>query len=87
MVIEWLKTPLSGLPKWGWLLLILFSVLEMILGRSKDPRWRSVADSLRHILGFVFVPVLSKIPVVGLLLLGILKTLCIIPDQTNSTKQ
>jgi hypothetical protein len=87
LVIEWLKIPLAGLPRWGWVLLILLSVLEMVLGRSKDPRWRSVAESLRHILGFILIPVLSKVPVIGLLILGILKTLCIIPDQTNSTKQ
>lgn len=56
---------LSNLPPWAWVCIIVAGiVLEMVLGRSKDPRWRSVGDAVRNLLGIV----LSVAPGGGVLL-------------------
>lgn len=82
-VKAWLVESTLGLPHWGWALVVLLSVIEMFLGRSQDPRWRSVADSLRHALGLVLVPTLERLPAFGPALLALLRALGVLPAEAR----
>lgn len=77
---EYMLASLAGMPRWGWLLLILLAVIEKVLGQSKDARFRSVADSLRNLLGIV----LETIPVAGPLLVRVLRAVYVVPKAENA---
>lgn len=51
------------------------ALIEQTLGRSKDPRFRSVADSIRHLLVFA----LSLVPVGGPILVRVLQAAYVLP--------
>lgn len=80
----WFSATSLGLPRWGWILLVVFAVIETILGRSSDPRWRSVGDSLRNAAGIVVVPALMRVPTVGPAVLSVLRALKIIPAEPTA---
>lgn len=84
-VISWLSIQYLGIPYGGWILIIVLSVLEYFLGHCKDKRFRSVAGTLKTILGVIFTYGLSKVPGVGPIVLNVLRLLLIIPsDQTQT---
>lgn len=67
----------AGLPNWGWAIILLLAVTEMVLGRCEDPRFRSTADTLRHGLGVA----LALTPVGGPWLIRFLKVVYIVPKS------
>lgn len=49
-IIDWLISASWGLPKWGWALIVLGFVTETALGRSTNPKFRSLGDTLGNLL-------------------------------------
>jgi hypothetical protein len=71
----WLSGNAAGMPRWGWALLGALILIEMLLGRTKDERWRSMADSIRNLIGII----LGSIPIAGPLLVRVLRTIYVVP--------
>ncbi len=84
-LVSWLTTFSYGLPNWGWALMVVFSLIEMVLGNSKDERWRSIAGSMRNAAGMVLGIVLRKVPM-GYLVLQVLQMLKVIPATDASAQ-
>jgi hypothetical protein len=72
---DWMLANAIGMPRWGWVLLGLLVLVEKVLGHSEDKRFRSVADSIRNLLGIV----LESIPVAGPLLVRVLRAIYVVP--------
>jgi hypothetical protein len=75
--MEWLKAPsILGLPRWGIGLFVLGFLVEYLLGRSKNPRFRSIAVSLANFLKLVITGSgLSRIPGLGGVLVSVLNAI------------
>lgn len=75
-IMEWFKASgWAGMSHGTWVGLGALAGVEMLLGRSSDPRFRSVADSIRNLL----VMVLSKVPGAGPLLVRLLQAMYVLP--------
>lgn len=76
---QWLQVSTAGMPRWGWGLIVLGVVSETIMGRSKDPRWRSLGDSIRNLLGMA----LNALPG-GAPILRVLQALYLVPPGVQA---
>lgn len=74
-IVDWFRLgSYFGVPRWVFAALTLMAVIEWALGRSKDPRARSLAAMIANVLRFLVVKSkLGMIPVVGGLLVTILE--------------
>jgi hypothetical protein len=74
-IVEWFKIgSYLGVPRWVFGALTLMAILEWGLGRSKDPRARSLAAMVANVLRFLIIKSkLAMIPVVGGLLVMFLE--------------
>lgn len=76
----WLATQsVGGASRGVWGLVGLLVTAEMILGRSSDPRWRSLADSIRNLLGLI----IGSIPMVGAPAVRALRALYVVPKPAG----
>lgn len=79
-IAAWLTAPgWLGLARWGWVVVASVILVEQALGRSSDPRFRSIADTLRTALGMIFTPILTPVPILGAPALYILRVIKLIP--------
>ena len=75
-IVQWFQTAsLAGVTRGTWTLITLLVLAEMALGRSSDPRFRSLADSIRTVLGTI----VAAIPVAGSPLVKLLRLVYIVP--------
>lgn len=73
-IAAWLKVSQFGAPRFLWAALTMLALVEWALGRSKNPRARSLAAAVATVLRFLVVKTrLSLVPVVGPLLVAALE--------------
>ncbi len=71
-VFQWFSQSYYGGPVWLWVALVVLAFVEWLLGRSKNPRARSLAAMVANALRVVFTRLRVKsIPVVGPLVIGV----------------
>jgi len=58
--IEALRDLIHSVPWWYWVLMIVYSVLECWLGRTKRTRANSVIDAIILIFGLLAVAIMSR---------------------------
>lgn len=73
---EWLHaSSVFGFPRYVVLLVLAGFVVEGLLGRSKNPRFRSLASSVGTLLLFIMRPVFVRVPVLGPVISGVIEVL------------
>jgi tetrahydromethanopterin S-methyltransferase subunit B len=72
---SWVHGTTLGISRPVLIAIIVVVLIEGRLGRSKDPRWRSVADALRSLLAMTIVPIVGRIPGLGPLVVALLNAL------------
>jgi hypothetical protein len=81
-ILGMLHQSLLGLPAWGWMLIVVVIAVEGRLGRSKNPKFRSIADASHSFLGVLLKPTIGRVPGLGPLVVAILDALDPTPDET-----
>lgn len=75
-VVSWLSASTVGVPRWTLALLAAMSVAEWVLGRSRDPRLRSVAAVFATLLHFLVVRSgLARIKLAGPVIVYVLESI------------
>jgi hypothetical protein len=82
VVIDWLRTPIIfGMPTWGILFFVIGAIVEARLGRSSDPRFRSLAQAIAVAVMAAAKPLLGRIPGLSGLMPALFAVL--VPDTAN----
>ena len=81
LVSAWLAQPsLLGGPRYMWALLTLLALAEYALGRSKNPRLRSLASAIATALDKLAIAMrVAMIPIVGPVIVTALNSLSAAP--------
>lgn len=77
-MLTWLMNrSFADVPNWAWGFMLLLFIVETELGRSSDPRWRSLGDAIRNGLGLA----LAKLPTGGPWIVQILQAIFVVPKN------
>ena len=73
---DWLHAvSVFGFPRYVVLLVLAGFLVEGVLGRSKNPRFRSLASSVGTLLIFIVRPALVRVPALGPVISGVIDVL------------
>lgn len=80
-VVGWLKTgSLLGIPRTGWALLTLVAVVDVVCAHVKNPKLNHVAGLLALLIQKIVTTLqISKIPMFGPTLIGVLNVIIGVP--------
>lgn len=73
-IVQWFQAATWGVPHWAGVAVLAMAVVERFLGRSKNPRIRSIMALVAHGMSWVLMTTrIGRIPVLGTTVVKVLE--------------